>query len=335
MIQYRPRKYLSVSTLVDFARCPRRYFYRKCGLQPATDLPPLAPTYGSAMHVAVPIALETEDLAKSLSGFMSEWGPIADKMEELGETDKKRNVRCAERSLRHFIFTHSGNKSLYRLAPPPDGTLESDERTSSFEVPWAIDVGLSVPLVGRFDGFCTHRDTGETWIWELKTTSRLDGRFFEAHEMYTQNLVYTLVGQTLLNAPVAGVMVEGILVAASKVDNQTHPLPVREHHLQDVLTWVQRTGNRLLGMERDFHRLTEIERKPIEEAASAFYKDFTGCTPYTHFYMPGYRCEYATLCREDNWPALLPMYEITEEHDFLAVTINDDAKKPSTTSPSV
>jgi hypothetical protein len=271
------------------------------------------------MHQAVPVALETEDLGEAMKAFLSGWMPMEERMDERGEEDKKRNRRTAERSLSHFIHSRKGNKSLYKLTPPPEGGIPVDSRDSEYEVPWAIDIGLRVPLVGRFDGFCVHRDTGKNWIWELKTTSYLNAAFFDAHEMYPQNLTYSLVGQTMLDEPVEGVMLEGMLVSASKVDNITQPIPVTPHHLQDNLEWMQRTGKELLEAEDALAAGATLQE--------VFPKDFCACTPYPHYYRPGFRCDFADLCRVPDWRALTGLFKVVPDHDFLNVTVDPNATR--------
>lgn len=331
-IKYRRRKYLSVSTLISFARCHRKYFYEKNGLRsPGLQL---APIYGSALHQAVPVALDTEDITLAMEAFLSGWVETEEQMDILGDTDKKRNRTCAKRSLEHFIFTHRGGKSIYKLIPPPEGAIPLGSKTSKFEVPWSLDIGLRVPLAGFMDSLCEHRDTKEPWIWELKSTSSpLGTRFFDAHEMYIQNLTYTLVGQTM-NVPIAGVMLEGLHVSHNKVDNQVQMIPVVQHHIEDVLGWLQRTGQALLNAEDEYaSRMEELEAnvnveefKITDQAHDAFPKDFTGCTPYTFFYSPGFRCDFADLCRVPDWRQLTDLYNVVEDHDmFQDVTVEGNA----------
>jgi hypothetical protein len=308
--------------MMDYLRCPRRYFFKKCGLVP-TDLESPAPIFGNAMHRAIPLALATEDFDLAYAAFMDEWEEFEQEMlEDRGELDPKKNSTVAKRILKHFIHTRKEGKCLYKLVKPDfDPIVEADVR-SDFEVPWMIDIGLRVPLVGRFDGFCKHRDTGDDYIFELKTTARLTNSFFEAHEMYCQNITYMLVGCTLMGRDLKGVMLEGVLTDAKKVDNQTHVLPIKQHHLQDILTLYQREGGRLLEMEELAMDLAKSGGDPAE----AFHKNFAGCTPYTHHYIPTtFRCEYALMCGEDDWRVAANFYHIKEEHDFLKVTIEGDA----------
>ena len=333
---YADRTYLSVSTLVNFARCPRRYFFDKCGLRGEGLM--LAPRYGSAMHIAVPIALgniqleSSETLKLAMAGFLSSWIEVEEEIEAAGCDDKKgHNRRCAERSLAHYIHTHKDGRSIFKLTLPPEAALPEEmlavgEKTSPWEVPWAIDIGLDVPLCGFLDATCTHRDTGEPWIWELKTTSRLSSQFFEAHDMYVQNMTYTLVGQTL-DVPVAGVMVEGMLKSPKKVDNQIQMVPVQSHHLDAIMVWLHRVGGDLLNCEKTYNNLLEEHDGDMLLASAAFYQDFTGCTPYSHFYMPGWRCDYADLCRVPDWQMLTDLYKVVPDHNFLSVTVDPNATR--------
>lgn len=316
---YRKRKYLSVSTLINYSRCKRRFFYSKCGLQePGVRL---APEYGSAMHKAVPLALQTKELDIALDGFMSLWRETDEKRIVAGDdVDPKRNERTARRSLQHFIHTHQGTKSLYNLLPPPEAALAVDDTVSDYEVPWAIDIGLPIPLVGRCDALCQHRDTGETWVWELKTTSYLNAAFFDAHEMAVQNLTNTLVCRTMTALDIKGVIIEGMLVHQSKVDNMALPIPIPNHHLVDVRQWLFEQGLELLELEK--------KMEDMEDPAMVWTKNFSLCTPYTLFYRPGFRCEYADMCRAGNWLHTSSLYEIKPDHDFLSVSL-EGKKLPS------
>jgi hypothetical protein len=321
-IEYRERKYLSVSTLVDFMRCPRRYFYKKCGLTRGTgSFESPAPKFGTAMHRAVPLILATDNFDLAWEAFCDEWeeyeAEVVEREGGLPASMKAKNMKVAERILKHFQHTRSGRKSIYKLLMPDfTNPIEAADKNSDYEIPWMVDIGLRVPLVGRFDGFCQHRDTGETWIWELKTTSRLNSSFFEAHELFTQNFTYMLVASTIMQRDVKGVILEGVLTDPKKVDNQTHPLPIESHHMEDILRLLQKSGTRLLEME-------DAITAGIDPA-EAFYKDFCGCSPYTHHYIPTtFRCEYDMLCKAPHWSDMAPFYSIQPEHDFLQLSVGE------------
>lgn len=328
-VKYQRRKYLSVSTLIQFARCPRRYFYQKCGVRsPGISI---APEYGTAMHKAIPVALVTGDLDAAMDAFRSVWNPIQAKLmekalQEADDTkdlfDPKRNIERARASIAHFIETHFHGRSIYQLVPPPEGGIPTDDKTSDYELNWAIDIGLDVPLVGRIDFPCVHRDSSDLYVGELKTASRLNQQLFEVHAMYPQTLTYTMVAR-IYGIDVKGVMLEVMLVDKKKTENLTQPITVPDHLLEDNLQWLRRTGAMLLEMEDDY--LNGIDLFP---------KDMTGCSPYVHYYMAFYPCEYMSLCETHDWIDNLDLFDIeTEEHDFLKETFPDGI--PSGTAKSV
>jgi hypothetical protein len=89
---YRPRQYISYSTLMSFIRCPRKYFYEKCGISPKDEGAALL--YGSAMHKAVPVLLTGGSLDQAVVEFSSLWTGELD--------DKKHSLKHAIKSLAHF-----------------------------------------------------------------------------------------------------------------------------------------------------------------------------------------------------------------------------------------
>lgn len=288
-----PREHLSLSTLLSYARCPRRFFYQKCGI--VTKDPAPALTYGLAMHKAFPLAL-TEGLDPAIEAFRSVWD------EDLA--DERRNFSCALVSLRHFVRSHEGGRSLYTLVPPPEG-IEPNEETSEWEIPFTIDIGLQIPLVGRIDALVQHRDTGKLWGLEFKTMSRLTSYVLDAFDMNPQLLTYMLALQTVVGQEVKGFLVEAMLVNKTKVESLTHPVYISENHIAEILLWLRALGSSLLEME--------AQSQEEENPADPFLKDFSGCTAYPHFWIPSFRCEYGNLCRPPDWRQSLPLYNVNTE----------------------
>lgn len=298
--KYVPREYISVSTLMKFIRCPRLYFYIKSGLVSKEEAPAL--DYGKAMHKAVPIAM-ARGLDEALAAFESIW--------KGREVDDKRNSRRARLQLSHFAHSHGGGRSIYTFErPPANPGIELAEETSEFEVPAVLDVGLPIPLVVQIDGLVKHRDTNELWGWEFKTTSRLNASLFENMEMNPQILTYTLALRTLTGTRVKGMMAEAMLIDKSKVDNMTHLIQVEDHHLESIKLWLRFYAMQLLA----------CEKKYSEIGAEAFVKNFAGCSAYPQFYMPSWMCDYANLCRVENWENLISLYDVREDHKFIKLT---------------
>jgi hypothetical protein len=238
---YRPRQYISYSTLMSFIRCPRKYFYEKCGISPKDEGAALL--YGSAMHKAVPVLLTGGSLDQAVVEFSSLWTGELD--------DKKHSLKHAIKSLAHFQHTHAPSRCLYELLPPPPRPVElvvSDD-VAPTEIVSMLDIGLAVPLYVRMDGWCRHKHTKQVYVWEFKTMSRLTSSIFDSLEFNPQALTYTLAGRTA-DPDLAGVMYEGMLKDPNKVDGMSHPVLVQEHQVQATVTWLQFWGSlrRLLGL---------------------------------------------------------------------------------------
>jgi len=254
------------------------------------------------MHKAVPVALQNFDLNESMSAFDSVWDEAL--------ADKKRSRRRAEANLGNFIHTHKDGRSLYKLLPPPASAIVTDSSVSDFEVAFAIDVGLPVPIAGRIDGLCQHRDSGKQMGWEFKTASRLTSSFFDCFEYNVQVLSYALALNTMTQ--IDGFIVEGMLVDPKKVDCLAHPVYIQEHQLKAIHTWLNYYGSLLLACEAKF----------LSQGVE-FPQDFTGCSAYTHYYMPMAQCEFNDLCRVEDWRSLASIFNIKPEHNFMDLSVKE------------
>lgn len=315
---YSPRDYLSVTTIMNFAKCPRSYLYSKCGLTKKDQGNALQ--YGTAMHKAIPVVM-TEGMDAGFKAFLSEWDDTRDK------ADAKRSVQRAFSQLSHFHQTHKDGKSIYTFEKPPENKeIELDDSTSPFEVPGVIDIGLEVPVVVRIDGLVKHRDTQELWGFEFKTASKLWG-LFESLEKHPQVLVYSAVLRTLTRQNIRGMMCEGMLIDPKKCDNQTQPVPVPDHLTEAGITWLRYYGGMLLDAEKKF---AELELANPGSGAKAFVQNWCGCTPYPNFYMTStFPCDYALLCDTANWQDRANLYDVKPDHKFIKLTKEGkDASNP-------
>lgn len=289
---YSKRKWLSISSLVNCARCPRRYFYSSgCRLIPAEG-EHVALKFGEAIHAAVPWILAENNLNKALNEFKRVWGNT------LG--DEKRNETNAKLMLIEYQASHRPGNCLFTIKAPPKGDIEISDRVSPWEIPWAIDIGLDVPLVGRIDGLCTHRDTNEPFGLEFKTSSEMSTRLAVGFEMNPQITGYTLALRTYTGEPVAGVMMDLIAVKKAGPQSMPYPIRVRDHQLQDFLDWARFWGGMILECEKtgDFPRF------------------YTGCNPYSQFGSPGFMCEYKNLCQVPDWTQLKGFYKERTDKPF-------------------
>lgn len=305
---YRPRDYISYSTLMSFIRCPRKYFYSKCGITPKDESPALL--FGSAMHKALPLAM-TKGIEPAVAAFRSVW--------DVSLGDAKHNDRRAVAMISHFAHERGQGRAIYELLPPPTNVhLPVGEDVGEYEIPFFIDVGVRVPIFGRIDAWCRHRDTGELWAWELKTMSRFQPAVFDSLEFNPQCLTYTLVCRTLSGKPLRGVMFEAVLKDPIKVANQTVPVDVPGHQVSRIALWLRYYAEQLLACEDLALRYTAEGLDP----AQAFVQNFGGCSAYPMFYQAGSTCDFVNLCRPRDWHALLPYYDIKPEHIPVELTID-------------
>lgn len=307
---YEQRRHLSITSLCKFASCPRKYFYYAHGLVTDGSKGPFL--FGEAMHLAFPIILKGGTLDEAYAAFKTVWNdPLLE--------DKKRNDETAIKILANFMQNHGTNpftnqpKGLYKIEQPPSNTLEIDDRVSDWEVPFAIDIGLPVPLVGRIDGLCRHRDTGELWGLEFKTTSgdpygNLSDNFVRAFDKNPQTVGYTMVLRTMTGEPVRGCILDAILVSARKQDSMQYPVYVSDQECEQFLNWARFYGTMMLDREKQF-----LENNDAE----AFPQFFTGCHPYSQFGTGGFTCDYKIMCDQEDYRSMLGAFEVSKKQPFV------------------
>lgn len=305
---YSNRTHFSVSSLVAFARCPRKYFYSS-GCRLGTE-EHLALKFGESMHASLPLAFHGR-YEESVSTFMTIWKDRDEK------GDDKRNSTQAKKILLDFTVSHSQGRSIYKLLDPPAGKLQIEDSISPWEIPFALDIGLSVPLVGRIDGLCSHRDTGRFWGLEWKTTSEMSTRFFEGFTFNPQIIAYTLALRSY-GIPAEGVMVEAIPVQKTSTSSACQPVFVSDSMIDDFVKWAQWIGGQILECEK----------------LGAFPKDPSACTPYSQFGSPGYQCEYLKLCLVNDWTQLKDMYVKRDDRPFRLAGSGDGTPRIETTTPT-
>lgn len=285
--KYRGVNWLSPSSIVSFTRCPRKFFYEKCGLRSREPAPALK--FGEAIHAALPLAI-TEGLEQAFVAFEKIW--------EKSLEDEKRSSFRAYEMLKDFRATHSGDRSIYSLVPPPAGIIHPSESISNWEVSFGIDVGLAWPLVGRIDALCRHRDTGHLWGLEWKTSSEVSARLFENFRLSPQILSYCLVLRTL-DVQIDGVMVEALRVSKTNTETSLQPIYLTDTVLTSFVKWLDYIGKQIQACEQ----------------AQNFPCQFTGCYPYAQFGTPGYACPFVNLCELEDWTELSDAFAVSDPLD--------------------
>lgn len=297
---YRGAKFIRVSALIEYIKCPRSYFYHYgCGLVSQQERLPL--TFGEAIHSAIGWLLRFPgDIVGSCAAFDKVW---TERFEKLGSDENKGRSRdYAISMIMHWMQTHSANRSLWQPVEPPSGMLISNlERTSDYELPFAFDIGAGIPIVGRIDAVAKHRDTGEIWLWELKTGSEftwniLPNCFFLHPQILSYNLAVRLGGIPATR----GTIVETILVSKKRRDQHTIPVEIPDHLIDDHIKLLRWKVRELLEFER----------------VGEFPKTFA-CNPYYAYGSAGFNCEYLRLCQTEDWTKLKMLYREYRDEPFI------------------
>jgi hypothetical protein len=280
---YRPKDHLSPSSYATFNRCPRKYFYKNCGLN-LKDRNFNAATYGRAINDAMPFVFKQD-----LPGAIAKCREILEGVDLSG--DVKRNPARLTSQLDHLIKFHHPSRSIYQ---PAFGC------EASFDIPFVTDLGMKVPYVGIIDCIGRHKDTEKIWGVEYKTTSELGVRWAETFGLNSQIVSYWLGINALIDEEVEGFFVEGILIAKASTEVNCRPITLRPHMLDNYVQDVIKTQKRIEHCE----------------ASCEWDCRYCACSPYSMFTMPGYMCDYYWLCAMPDPMDCMDMFVVSAEREF-------------------
>ena len=280
---------MSCSSCSKAARCRRLYFY-SCGCRLVRGVEHCALKFGEAIHTALGPA-QRGDLDEALDGFARVWG--------VTQGDDSRNPLRAKTLLREFIRTHTPR--TYEIIPPPK-TVEIEDRVSPDEIPFVLDLGLEVPIVGRVDAHCQNIHNKQRWVVEYKTGRSLGEFYFQNFLLAPQTFTYPLALQVLTGEPYQGVILEGLQTCKTKAETQAFPIYVGPSSYVDIVRWYQ-----------------EIYRQIKDCEESGWWpKNLGCCAPYSAFGQPGYVCDYKDLCLVEDWTTAMCLFE-RRDHEIFKV----------------
>lgn len=303
---YQPQKWIRVSAVSTYISCPRKFFYHYgCGLVESGYR--LALTFGEAIHASLGWLLQHPgDLAGSILALDKVW-----LLEHEAQADPKRNKNNAVRIILQWMSQHTPGLSIYEAIAPPKslsaGGLVPTETQSDWEVPFAIDIGVGIPLVGRIDALAKHRDTGALWTVEFKTVSQLTSLFLDGFKLNTQAICYNIACRSH-GLPTVGTFVEALETKGPLKTKEspppkimTHPVYIPDHVLSD--------GIKMLKWK--VQEMLEFEKRGF------FPKLFTGCNPYGSFGIQGFNCDYTRLCLTEDWTSLKDTFKVDRDIPFI------------------
>jgi hypothetical protein len=199
-----------------------------------------------------------------------------------------------------FFEGHSPDRAMYEMVERP--VLAARVATESpWEIPFALDIGLELPLVGYVDGLVKHRNTGELWALEWKTTSEDSARFLDGFRMNPQAVGYALALK-MMGVEVQGTIVESLLVSKVKSATLANPIVVGDQLMEEFVKWARWKGEQLLASVKTGY----------------FPKDLSHCNTYPCFGMAGFTCDHQPLCLVgDGWEDVAELMPRTKEREFV------------------
>lgn len=306
-------RFLSISTMCAFHRCPRLFFYRYlCDLTHPIEHAALS--FGTSMHLALP-EIQTGDphdaITRAMSKFSHAWGD-GDALYQ----DEKRNSLNASRIISAYSASKGIGGGLYELIEPPAHLLGQHPRSSKWEIPFAVYLGdLQVPICGSIDGIVRNIQTGQTFALERKTAGRDESQFPFNFKRHPQTIGYAYFLKRM-GLDISGTIVERIMVpnpgktprANPKYEFHTFPVYPPEHYYDEFVLWAYSTGKEILERIK----------------AQNFPKDISSCASYAQFGQIGYPCGFMNLCEVENWEDLAFTMKTEEYTPFVHVTVNGE-----------
>lgn len=280
----KPRQWLSISTLAEYARCPRKAFLHAMCRFTNPGETKAAMDFGTAMHIATPLVLQGVPALKAHESFLQYW--------DTNNNIRDYNPRTALAMLNSLEANHSITK-LYTPTPPPEGTLQFSPESgrSPLEVPFFIDLGLKLPLFGWIDLIVKNNTTSDLWVVDIKTSGRSGTTSFsDAFTIHPQTYGYC-VAMRAHGLNVRGTLILGGKVSGSQPQWSCEPYYIRDDQMEDFTSWARLQGERLLA---DWH-------------AGQWTKNISACTAYPQHYTYGGKCHFIEHCKVPDWTTLSHM----------------------------
>jgi len=169
---------LSASSISDLRTCQRLFYWRRvAGLRPIET--PRVLRYGIAVHRFL------EDLGNGKHKDIC-FNSLKEEYPEGGD-DYCRAVAMCEAYIKEW--------------GQPDKEWDYIEN----EIKWTVDCG-EYTITGRIDAIVRERETGQLWVVDHKTTSKVDMGFVDGLARRIQTRLYCYVGIKALKQKVAGII---------------------------------------------------------------------------------------------------------------------------------
>lgn len=288
--------YIDPSGCTRFSQCPARYlFERILGLE-NPDRDKTALDYGTDMHYVLPMCYgckNHQEEQERLEQVVEVFGKLRARR-QIPSDDKKHTMEMSIGRLRNFIEMHNAICCPYDIVHFPFSVPEEAKLISANEVPFAVDIGGNLPLLGRIDMPVKIRQTAELFAGDYKTASEISGRLWESFDLNIQAIGYTLALQTLVPEKAFGMMVEAIRKSTDKKRTECaiHFQYVSNTELELGMGYLNYTADEILNCN----------------SSKKWPKRLSGCNTYCITGFPGSNCPFKILCKAEDWRTMESYY---------------------------
>lgn len=201
-------KSIHISDIRTFRSCRRKWQWSSPLHRNLESTVPYAPFFtGRAIHHALEMYYTTGELPidavqKFIISERDEWEKLGDLWAQ-EEVIFGEQVNLIEGLLGHYTLWVQQDQKKYS-----DRNLEFIALEQEFDVPFPVPPGCVDPqlrLGGRFDGIVRHRETGEYWIWETKTTRSIQ-ELVKSLDNDEQCGTYMYAASQMFGHPIVGVL---------------------------------------------------------------------------------------------------------------------------------
>jgi len=305
---FRPRRWVSISSLVNFGRCPRKALYSH-GLGLTSGEVMNFFTFGSAIHCGIPHAIQN-DPVRAKEAFDEVWD------EE--QADKKRNQSHGYALLNALSHKHRSGRGEYELieTPPEFQSIEINDPVSPWEVAFALDIGLPIPLVGRIDALVKVPSLDNTICpIDFKTDSLFlttPERVGETFWLSPQLIGYSIVVDMQIRGEVMPNSWAGVEIFPVKdkksVDSHVYFHAITEAKKNAFIQWARWKTLEFLSMEKEYISSGDITSFPM---------DLGNCEAKFSHGANSFPCTYKTLCNLDDPSLGVPLFKVNPEVEFV------------------
>lgn len=230
---------IHISDIRTFRSCRRKWEWSSPLKQNLEPQVPYIPFFtGKALHAALEYYYrDAVPFNETVDKYLASEEANMEELTQLWDSEKESFEEQVE--LIRDMIDHYAMWQLQDTRKYADRNLEFIALEQGFEIPLP-GMPADVTLGGRFDGVVRHRETGEYWIWETKT-SRSILELTKSLSNDEQCGVYMYAASQMLDVPIAGVLYNIIRKKAPTIPNTLQSGAISKAKNIDTTSFVYRS----------------------------------------------------------------------------------------------